>query len=149
MRRAALGLVFATSVAVVAACGGGIRGDLSSRDQELCAVATDDGEAIGYLSGQIDELIENDGNFSSESDAYAFVEVPVGRSEQELSSRIANFDEPDSAGYVDDPDLLDSAKALREVLFDLKVAADEGGTVDEDVLADARDSIDDLVDVCT
>ena len=129
--------------------GGGVRSDLSARDQELCGIALDEDDSIGYLSTQIDELIENDGNFSSEGDAYAFSEVPVRRSERELSSRIANFDQPDSAGYIDDPELLEKAKALRDVLFDLKQDADGGGPVDSATLTAGRSALDDLVETCT
>jgi hypothetical protein len=109
----------------------------------------DDDESIGYLSTQIDELTDNDGNFSSEGDAYAFVEVPVRRSESDLSSRIANYDEPDSTGYIDNPDLLDDAKALRDVLFDLQLAADGGGPIDAGTLDDARGVLDDIAGTCT
>ncbi|WP_089339023.1 hypothetical protein [Blastococcus mobilis] len=127
----------------------GVRSDLSARDQELCGIVLDEDESIGYLSTQIDELIDNNGNFSSEGDAYAFVEVPVRRSERELSSRIANYDEPDSAGYIDDPELLNDAKALRDVLFDLQLAADGGGPVDSSTLDATREALDDVVDTCT
>ncbi len=150
MRRTAVGpVVLAASTVLLVGCGGGIRDDLSSRDQELCEIVMDGDEAIGYLSGEVDELIENDGAFSSEGDAYSFTQVPVLRSERELSSRIANYDEPDSAGYIDDPELLDSAKDVRDVLFDLQLAADDGGSVDMDVLDDAKEAIDDMTAVCT
>lgn len=149
---------FAAALVAVAAVAAGVllfvfrdrvSGDLSARDQELCHSVLDDDQPIGFLSGQLDELIKNDGNFSSEGDAYAFSEVPVGRSEAELSSRTPNYDEPDSAAYIDDPELLTSAKALEEALFDLKLAADDGGPVDSATLDGARGAIDDMVDSCT
>jgi hypothetical protein len=137
-----------TLALALAACGG-VRDDLSARDQELCEIAFDDDQSIGFLSGEVDELIENDGAFSSEGDAFAFQQVPVTRSERDLSARIANYDEPDSAGYIDDEELLDSAKDLRDVLFDLQVAADEASSIDTGTLDSVRSSIDDLKDVCT
>jgi hypothetical protein len=128
---------------------GGVRSDLSARDQELCGIVLNKDESIGYLSTQIDELIDNNGNFSSEGDAFAFVEVPVGRSLDELGSRIANYDQPDSAGYIDDPELLKDGKALMDVLFNLQVAADEGGPLDSSTMHAARTALDDITNTCT
>ena len=154
-RRRLVWILVAAAVVVALGLGAfllftdGVRSDLSARDQELCGIVLDEDESIGYLSTQVDELIDNNGNFSSEGDAFAFVEVPVGRSENELSSRIANYDEPASAGYIDDPELLNDAKALRDGLFDLQLAADDGGPVDSSTLDAARKALDDIADTCT
>jgi hypothetical protein len=75
--------------------------------------------------------------------------VPVCRSERELSSRIANYDQPDSAGYIDDPELLNDAKALRDRLYDLQLAVDGGGPVDSSMLDATRGALDDIADTCT
>jgi hypothetical protein len=135
--------------AAIAFFSGGVRSDLSARDQELCGIVLDDDESIGYLSGEVDELIERGGTFSSEGDAYGFQQVPVQRSERELSARIANYGEPDSAGFIDDPELLSSARALRDEIYDLGTAADGGGPIDEATLTSARGALDDMAEVCT
>jgi hypothetical protein len=142
-------LVFLVISAIVYFSTDRVRFDLSARDQELCGIVLDEDESIGYLSTQIDELIQNDGDFASEGAAYAFAEVPVGRSQNELNSRIANYDQPDSAGYIDDPELLDGAKTLRDVLFDLSLASDGGGPIDAGTLGSAREAIEALADTCT
>lgn len=142
-------LVVAILIALLINASSGVRSDLSARDQELCGIALDDDQSIGYLSTQVDELISNDGQFSSEGDAFAFQQVPVGRSINELDSRIANFDQPDSAGFIDDPELLASAKTLRDVLFDVQVAADQGNSIDPGTLQNLRGAIDGLVETCT
>src|SRR4051794_34032438 len=72
-------VVAAIVVAYLIGASNSVRSDLSARDQELCGIALDDNESIGFLSTQVDELIKNDGKFSSEGDAFAFAEVPVGR----------------------------------------------------------------------
>lgn len=129
--------------------GASVRSDLSARDQELCGIALDDNESIGYLSTQVDELIKNDGKFSSEGDAFAFQQVPVRRSLNDLTSRIADYGQPDSAGFIDDPKLLANARALMSALFDAETASDSGNSIDQALLAKLRGAIDDLVNTCT
>ena len=138
MRKA---LTLLTALAALAACGGGVRDDLSSRDQELCDIVLDEEKPIGFLSAQLDELIENDGAFSSEGDAFAFTQVPVGRSADELRAR--------TDGYIDDSELESAAEDLDGSLFDLQLAADEGSSIDTDTLDSAKESIGDMAAVCT
>lgn len=44
---------------------------------------------------------------------------------------------------------MDRAKALRDVLFDLSLTADDGGPIDGGTLGNARNAIDALADACT
>jgi hypothetical protein len=100
---------------------------LSADDQDFCAGQSSD--PIAYLRSEVDDLIE-DNHWQGDGEAFAFQTVTLDYSEQFLSG-----------WKLQDDELSDIREGVIGGVFDAQLAADEGDTMDREVLQDLEEQL--------
>lgn len=125
---------FIAAAVLAVALTGCSQSTLSADDQQFCA--DQDGGAVDYLRGQVDELLQ-DNHWSSGGEAFAFQTVTLDGADDFLSAQ-----------NVQDRELAKTRDSVTDAIFDAKLAADTGDTMDTGTLQKLRDRLNDLAEFC-